>query len=203
MYSKSFYKFIRATAIILYKPFKRLTVIGNVNIDRPSIILCNHISLDDPIILAMVLKTEPKFVAKKELFNNKIAAWFLTKMGCISINRQSADISAVRTSMECIKNGQSLVIFPEGKRNRDKRCRKEDAKGGVGLIAAATKADIIPCSIYTKGYHARFPQKSFVQIGEPIKYEEYIAACEDKRDIGVYAFAQVERQLIEAEAKFN
>lgn len=203
MYSKRFYIFCRTIIKIFYSPFKRIIIFGNRNIDRPSIIICNHISLDDPLILAHVFKTEPKYLSKKELFENKIFSWFLLKLGCISVNRQAPDLKSMRSCIECINNGQSLVVFPEGKRNRGIRCKKEDAKGGIGLIAASTKADILPVSIYTKDYRSSIFKKTYVTIGKSISYNEYINACEDKRDIGVYAFEVVEKQLIDLEASFE
>ena len=46
-------------------------------------------------------------------------------------------------------------------------------------------------------------KKTYVTIGKSISYDEYINACEDKRDIGVYAFEVVEKQLIDLEASFE
>ena len=203
MYSRRFYILCRFIIRIFYVPFKRIKIIGKRNVERPSIIICNHISLDDPLILAHVFNTEPKYLSKKELFKNKFLSNFLTKLGCIPINRYSPDLTSIRKCIECIKNDKSLVVFPEGTRKRGQRCKKEDAKGGIGLIAASTKADIIPVSIFTKGYRSSFFKKTVVTIGQPIPYDVYINASEDKRDIGMLAFEIVEKQLISSEAAFG
>lgn len=203
MYSKRFYIICRLFIKLLYIPFKCISINGERKVDKASIIICNHISLDDPLLLAHVFKTEPKYLSKKELFKNKFFSKILTKLGCIPINRNSPDLSSMRKCIECIKNGQSLVVFPEGTRKRGQRCKKEDAKGGIGLIAAATKADIIPVSIYTKNYRSSLLKKTIVTVGKPIPYDEYINVSDDKRDIGMYAFEIVEKQLISSEATFG
>ena len=203
MYSERFYKLCRFVINIFYSPFKIIKINGDRTISAPSIIICNHISLDDPLILAHVFKTEPKYLSKKELFKNKFVSAFLTKLGCIPINRQAADMSSIRQCIECIKSGKSLIVFPEGTRMKGKRSKKEDAKGGIGLIAAATKADIIPVSIFTKDYKSSLFKKTIVTIGSPIKFNTYINACEDKKDIGVFAFDFVEKQLIALEESFD
>lgn len=203
MYNKKFYKFCRFFVKVFYSPFKSIKIVGERKIDAPSIIISNHISFDDPLLLAHALKTEPKFLAKKELFTKKIFSDFLLKLGCIPINRASPDMSSMRKCIECIRAGQSLVVFPEGTRKRGTRCKKEDAKGGIGLIAASTKADIIPVSIFTKNFKSGIFKKTIVTIGKPIPYDEYINSCDDKRDIGVYAFSFVEQQLITLEEKLE
>lgn len=55
-----------------------------------------------------------RIMAKEALFHNKALAWLIRKLGAFPVTRGTADIQSVKTAMQVIKDGQNLLIFPEG-----------------------------------------------------------------------------------------
>lgn len=93
----------------------------NIPAEGPAILVCNHIHLMDVACIIAMTKRQVRFMAKKELFDNKLIGWFLTKIGTFPISRGDADISGIRNALKVIKEGGLLCIFPEGTRNRERK----------------------------------------------------------------------------------
>lgn len=140
------------------------------NLPQEKLIICsNHISFMDPFILAISFGRQVHFLAKKELFQNKIVAYFLKKLGAIPVDRQNIDLKAIKNSIKVLKNNNYLGIFPEG--TRVKEVKKENMKNGIAYIATKAKADILPIEI--KGHYKPFSQikAEFKPIIHIEKYE--------------------------------
>ncbi len=134
------------------------------------LILCsNHTSYVDPVILGMVSGRNIRFMGKEELFKKKYISWFLKKLGAFPVSRGSGDTGAIDVSVELIKNGEVLGIFPEGNRGKCGELRR--LKSGTMVIAAQSSADIIPVIINCKEKIRMF-RKITVRFGDVIKYEE-------------------------------
>ena len=88
------------------------------------------------------------------------------------VKRGAADKSAIKTALKIIKNGDCFGIFPEGTRSKTGKIRK--AESGVSLIAAMTKAPIIPAAIVNTNKifsaEVKFPRLAVV-YGTPIYFE--------------------------------
>lgn len=177
------YNTLRLLATIIFKIFFRIKPMGIENIPvEGKVILCsNHISVLDPIILAIVTKRPIIFMAKKELFENKFASKLFTNLNAIAVDRDGTGLSAMRQSLSALKDEKVLGIFPEG--TRVKEADIESAKPGIALIAIKSKSPIIP--IYIESNYKPF-SKVKVNVGELITYEEYYdkrLTTEDYKDI--------------------
>lgn len=113
------------------------------------IICANHISLLDPILLAVTTDREISYMAKKELYNNKILAFLLKKLYAFPVDRGNNDIDAVRQSIKILKEDKLLGIFPEGTRIKN-NTNRSNFKDGVAMIATRTNSDILPVHIEGK-----------------------------------------------------
>lgn len=166
----SFYKFCRGICKFLYKIFFRFQVEGIEKVpEQGKLIVCaNHINLLDPITLAIAIPRPIHFMAKKELFDNKLLKALLEKLGAFPVDREGADLSAIRNSMNILKKDEILGIFPEG--TRVKEFNIENAKPGIGLIAVKAQAPILP--IYIESEYKPF-RKVIVKIGEPLKVDRF------------------------------
>ncbi len=166
----SFYKVavvvVRAVCRLIYR-FK-VEGIENVPKDRPFIVCANHKSLMDPILLAVSLPAEFRFMAKEELFKNKLFGWFLRALGAFPVKRRTSDIGALKLSMKILSEGGRLIIFPEG--SRSPKGYMGEAKGGATLVAIKSQADIVPVGI--KGEYKLF-SKLTVRIGEPVSLSQW------------------------------
>ncbi len=149
--------FILGLAFIIVKLFFPFKVEGRKNLPKrgPYMLYANHLSGWDPIILAVMLAPRKGyFMAKKELFESKIMGWFFDCLGAFPVNRDNADITAVKTSIQHIQNDDIMIIFPEGTRNPEKDGKVKEFRNGVGIIALKTKCDVVPVYIdCIGGYH--------------------------------------------------
>lgn len=127
-------------------------------------ILCaNHTSLQDPMLLAAYIKRPVRFMAKQELYKYKLLARLMRALGAYPVSRGERDLSAVRASLELLKNGDMIGVFPEGHRFKDGSVHP--LQGGVALIAIRSGAPVVPAYI-SGGY--RLFRRMKLTLGAPI-----------------------------------
>lgn len=145
---KNFYSLVVGFLTPFMKIFYPYEVIGNENIpEGPAILCANHSNLIDPVLVAIAMdrkKHFAKFMGKKELFNKPILGNILSKMGGIPVDRDQNDIEAVKTTLATLKDGEKVMIFPEGTRQSEDG---HEAKVGVVRIAIKTKVPLVPIYI--------------------------------------------------------
>ena len=149
----------------------KVEIIGKENVpaEGNAIICCNHYSNYDPFAAAIYLDRLPRYIGKKELFENKILAFLLKEVHVFPIDRKATmDMKAVKQALKILKEGEILGIFAEGK--RVKEGEQVDAKGGVALFAMKGNANVIPCAISGK---YKFRGKIRVEYGEPLTLDEF------------------------------
>ena len=163
-----FFRFVRRIAWVLAHILFRFDVSGMENIPKegPFLLCSNHISALDPVILAIFMKREPRFMGKKELFRYWIMDKFFSALGAYPVDRKTADLGAYRKSMELLKEGHGLIIFSQGTRMKD----FVGAKGGVAMFALKSGAPIVPAGI-TGPF--KLWRKIIIRVGEPISMEPY------------------------------
>lgn len=128
-----------------------IRVEGRENIPSGAAVLCaNHSCLTDPIWIHGFARFDrlPRTMSKKELFENAFMRWLMKKVGGFPVDREGSDITAIKTAMQTLKQGNKLLIFPEGTRVRDGK--KGEAHSGAVLIAHRMKAPIVPIYLSTK-----------------------------------------------------
>lgn len=165
-FSQRFYHFIFwPLRIIFALKHPVLRVHGKENIpEGAAIVCCNHSAFSDPIWV--VFAAHPKRIfrtmAKKELFSHKILGFLITKVGAFPVDRTTSDINAVKTSMQILKSGDKLLIFPEGTRIR--KGKTSAPHGGAVMIAARMGVPIVPVYLSTD---KRIFRPLDVVFGEP------------------------------------
>ncbi|MDD2361773.1 MAG: lysophospholipid acyltransferase family protein [Oscillospiraceae bacterium] len=174
-----FMKFGRFLICILRPLFYLLfpyKVKGSDNIPENNegrLILCsNHISNIDPVFLLMAFKSRPIFyMAKAELFANKLAIWFFQKQfGAFPVRRGQGDAASLETAERIVCEGKLMGIFPEGTRSKDGKLGR--VKSGAALIASRTGASILPVAIKTTNQKVALFRKTHIIIGKPITPDE-------------------------------
>jgi len=164
---------------------------GRLNSLNNCIIAANHISLNDPPFIGSIIPIEINYLAKSELFKNRIFAKFLTYMNAIPIQRGKVDRIGLRKVEEKLENGQSILLFPEGTRKSSK------AKAGIGKIAIQTRKDIFP--IYIKNSNHFFKcflrkERLKIVIGEKIIIKPFLEKGEGKetyRNLANYTLKKI------------
>ncbi|MDD5618301.1 MAG: lysophospholipid acyltransferase family protein, partial [Candidatus Omnitrophica bacterium] len=145
------YTIIAGSFYIIFRLLFFLKIEGLENIPSKGayLLACNHSSFLDPPVLGGAFYgarwIKLNFLAKEELFHNKVFAWFLVRLKTFPVKRQSADIGAIKECIRRVKKGEPLAIFPEGERSP----KGEITQGfpGIALVAAKTGAPVIPVFI--------------------------------------------------------
>lgn len=185
--------FVRYVVWGVYKLFYNFHIEGIENIpqDRPLVMASNHRSYADPVILTMPMKRPVTYMAKEELFKNKLFGWFITKLGAFPVKRGAGDMQVIDDSIAILNSGRNLVIFPEGTRSKDGKVGK--GKTGVALIAAKSGADVLPCGIIFEGEKLKFRSKLTLRFGKVIPAEEIAV-----EDASPKALKGVKKRIMEA-----
>lgn len=158
---------------LFFKIFFRAEIKGMENVPRSGamILAANHMSNCDPPLLATFLFRPVSYMAKVELFKNPIFGSAIRACHAFPVKRGAADRGAIKAAIEVLREDKCLGLFPEGTRSRNGQMKKAEA--GVGLIAAMTKAPVVPAAII--GTDKVFSKESFfpklkVIYGEPLKF---------------------------------
>lgn len=148
------------------------------NKKKKYIVVCNHQSILDPVILDFHLGKRIRFIAKKELWKNKEKSFlFDTVLGCIPVDRSKGlTISATKEVYLLLKNNESLGLFPEGTRNSEPN-HDMQIKSGACLFAIKSKTPILPCYITSK---PKLFSKNNLLIGKPFELSEFYDKKLDK-----------------------
>jgi 1-acyl-sn-glycerol-3-phosphate acyltransferase len=114
---------------------------------RGAVYASNHVSWFDVFAIASVLPRYT-FVAKSELRKLPLFGWGAESAGVVFLardNRKSA-FESYKGAAQTVKEGQSIVVFPEGTRGRDYHLRS--FKKGPFVLAIAAQAPVVPVLVY-------------------------------------------------------
>lgn len=141
------YRFFRMLFRTLFTAVFRWQVIGSQHIPKEGavILCCNHISNWDPPLLGAGIERQVHFMAKDTLFKIPILSYFIKKFGAYPVKRGAGDKAAIRTTLEILKAGKVIGIFPEGTRSRTGELGP--GMNGASLFALKSDAVVIPVAI--------------------------------------------------------
>lgn len=159
------YRILRLFAVLLFKILFRIKVKGEENIPEsgPFLIASNHISFLDPVAIGAASPRPLNFMARDDLFSNRIFGWLLRNVNVFPVKRENReDISAIREALKRLRKGEGLVIFPEGRRGDSDKLG--EGRVGAALLAYKSGALIIPAFI--KGSDKALPRDAkFIRLG--------------------------------------
>jgi len=131
----------------------KLEIVGQENIltDKPQIFVSNHQGYFDIFALSGYLPVQIRWVAKSSLFKIPFVGWAMSASGYIPVERDDRKKSyeAFNKTIEKIKAGSSIIIFPEGTRSQDGRIGP--FKKGSNLIASRSKSPMVPVTLIGSG----------------------------------------------------
>ena len=134
-------------------------------LQAPAILIANHRSMMDPLIIASYCPYEIRFLGKKELASGKFGAFLFNSLHMIPVSRHETDLAAMRACIKVLKEGNILGVFPEGTRCRDTLMEKPET--GVAMIALRSGVTLLPVYIDEK---PRFLRRTYAFAGDPIEY---------------------------------
>jgi glycerol-3-phosphate dehydrogenase (NAD(P)+) len=138
----------------------------------PVILAANHRSFLDPFIVACCLPRPIYFMAKQELFRNRLQGWLLNCLGAFPVRRGESDEESMETARRLLAAGKPVVIFPEGTRQRVGSLG--NPKRGVGRLALESGAPVVPIAVKgteraRRGWLIR-PVKVSIRCGAPLTF---------------------------------
>jgi 1-acyl-sn-glycerol-3-phosphate acyltransferase len=169
---RSYYNLCQRVGNFLLKVFLRFKKydVGYLPRNGGVIIASNHVAYIDPPLLGVASSRELYFLAKKELFRNSLLGWFMQKFNAIPISRGGYDRRGLQKSVDLLKEGKALVLFPEG--TRSKNGKLKEARPGVGKIAMEACVPIVPAYIHnSRNLIQVFLKRDIIGVsfGSPIK----------------------------------
>jgi 1-acyl-sn-glycerol-3-phosphate acyltransferase len=131
------------------------------------ILVANHESLFDPWILALATPRPIRYMAKAELWRNRLLGAVMDAFGAFPIERGTGDTAALSRAATLLRDGQVLGMFPQG---TSKQLAQRPFHRGAARLALATGASLVPVGLVdTRGLPRPWrPHRTRVTVGEPI-----------------------------------
>src|ERR671931_501189 len=141
------YWIVRAVLQPALQIYFRTSRMGRGNVPKTGGVLLapNHRSFLDPFVIGTCVRRPIYFMAKQELFRNRLQAWFLNSLGAFPVRRGEADEESVATALALLERGEAVVIFPEGTRIRSGSLARP--RRGVGRLALESGAPVVPIAL--------------------------------------------------------
>ncbi len=167
--SDAIYGCLRCLAWLLTHLVCRYHVTGQENVPTSGslLIVVNHLSWYDPLLLGVILPRRVYFFTKAEMFHWPIVGWLCKITGQIPVHRGISDRSALEKAITYLREGKALVFFPEGTVERQEQMLP--AHTGIAMLAIRSGATLLPIAhsgtrrVLRRGWLPRVD----VQIGTP------------------------------------
>jgi 1-acyl-sn-glycerol-3-phosphate acyltransferase len=174
----------------LARGFFDFRIVGADRLDfaGSALVCCNHASFLDPPFIGQAFPMPIHFFARKTLFDNPVLGWLLRRWQVIPIDRDKPDAASLKTTIRMLKQGEKVLMFPEGTRCTDGKLLP--ARAGVGLFIAKSKAPVLPMRLYgtfdayPKGAKLLKPASVTLVVGE--LWQPDLTAVEGREGRDVY-----------------
>jgi 1-acyl-sn-glycerol-3-phosphate acyltransferase len=166
------YWFLEGATLWLFESLGGLYVQGEANVPAtgPVLLVSNHTSYLDPVAIGDASPRRVVFMAKAELFENRLLNYLLRGVDSFPVRRGEADRGAFRTTLKMLEEGRVVCIFPSGTRSPVGAIG--EAEPGAALFAVKTGCPVVP--VYVSGTNDMMDRKGkfhrarvTVAFGEP------------------------------------
>jgi 1-acyl-sn-glycerol-3-phosphate acyltransferase len=184
-------RLLQLVGVVLYRV--RYSGVNNIPASGGVLVVSNHQSHLDPLLIGVGCPRMLNFVARDTLFHVRWFGSLLKALGAIPIDREGTGINGIKASLKCLKHGGMVLIFPEGTRSKDGKIAA--FKPGFAVLAIRTHAAILPMAV-EGAFHAwprwrPFPGLGTIHVhyGEPLMPADYCGLTD--REL----LAEVERRV--------
>lgn len=193
-----FYWFVKGVFYPFVRLYLGLTRDGLENLPRrgPAIVVSNHASYMDPILLGSAAPRPIQFIVLGWMYDLVLLRWFYWGMDTIPVRGEGQDSRGVRRALRVLSGDRVVGIFPEGTRSPDGRL--SDARPGAAMLAALSGAPVVPAYIdgardsLPVGGKFPSPARVHVRFGPPLRFER------SRRRAGRDALDDFSREMLEA-----
>ena len=179
--------------VITYVGFRPKVIYANPErkkkgFDKPVVFTCNHVSHKDGLIIATLLWKYRVHIlsAKDQMEKSKLYYHVLTNNRAIGVNRFGLDTGWIKDSIRVMKEGNSMIIFPEG--HTSKTGKMDKFRPGFALLASMAGSEVVP-TVIDGNYKFLFGRRLRVVIGEP----EPLRPAEEGQRSSVHLQAEADR----------
>lgn len=167
-----FYPLARAVCFVMFHLVFPTEIQNGKNLpeDKGVLVCSNHVSNIDPIMINYSQNRMVLFMAKKELFKNKIAAKVIESFGAFPVDRGHDGGRAIENAKSLIDDDNCIGVFIEGTRSKTGELGR--GHGGAILIAHQTNTPLVPCCITPKKGFLKPFCKTKITYGEPVTCEQ-------------------------------
>jgi len=183
------YAFCKFWVQVVMIIFFRLRTFGveHTEVKGGALIVANHQSYLDPPAIGARIKGKINYLAQKGLFQFKPFAKLIASLDAIPLEKNGIGFEGIKETLKRLKNGERILIFPEGERTRNPNGEMMSFHKAVVMLATKSKVPIIPAAI--AGAFEAWPRGQKlptlfrplrVIFGEPIPYEHAAAMTDDE-----------------------
>jgi 1-acyl-sn-glycerol-3-phosphate acyltransferase len=150
---------------------------GNVPPTGPVLLVANHQSHLDPVLVGIACPRQLKYLARQGLFFWPFSLW-IRSLGAVPIDRERGSVAGIKTTLRLLNQEYAVVVFPEGSRTPDGRLH--ELLAGFCLLARRSRATIVPVAIegafdaMPRGSSFPKPRPIALIFGPAIRPEEFI-----------------------------
>jgi 1-acyl-sn-glycerol-3-phosphate acyltransferase len=183
-----FYNVARIICRVILLLLRRWKVYGNTALPagQGMLLVANHISYWDPVVVGCAINRKIFFMAKAELFQIPVLGLIITKLGAFPVHREGTDRSSIRRALELLGAGKVVGIFPEGTRSKTGELLNPHL--GAAMLALKGGVPLLPVAVSgTKGVLGQVK----VIIGQPMYF-----AAQNRRKISRNEMESVSRELM-------
>ncbi len=137
--------------------------------------IANHISYIDVLVMAVALKRQIRFMAKKEVFKVPVIGKIVKSAGAFPVDRKGSAVAPIKKSIALLESGEVVGMFPQGHRFRKRRfdTMKDEFKGGASMACYRAGVPVLPMFIATKKDRVLPFRRIDIYVGKPIEYAEF------------------------------
>lgn len=149
---------------------------SHVPLTGPVLLVSNHQSHLDPVLVGLACPRQLKYLARQGLFFWPFSLW-IRALGAVPIDRERGALAGIRTTLDLLKKGNAVVVFPEGSRTPDGKMH--EMLQGFCLLARRSGATIVPVAIdgafhaMPRGSAFARPARISLAFGPAITGEQY------------------------------
>ncbi len=164
----------------------------------PVLLAANHVSVLDPPVVGVSARRQIHFLAKAELFRIPLLGSLIGRLNAHPVERDGADAGALRRALLLLREGNALLVFPEGTRGREGTLGP--GRAGAGMLAAQSGAPVVP--VYIRGTGKALPRgasrprraRIAVAFGPPIRFS---------RERGKQRYQEISNEIMAAIARLK
>ena len=166
--------------------------------DKPVVFTCNHVSHKDGILIAVLLWKYRILIlsAKDQMEKSWVVGQVLSNNRAIPVNRFGLDTGWIKESIRVMKEGNSMIIFPEG--HTSKTGEMDKFRPGFALLATMAGSEVVPIAI-DGNYNFLFGKRLRVVVGEPMPLDKAEAGQRNSEHLQNQAdkFREITAELLE------